>query len=61
MIMMTLVYTTAIIHAISMEYEIYKYCTGMGTLVLMLIILYHCIGENKHGDRHQRAANAATN
>lgn len=44
-----------------MEYEIYKYCTGMGTLVLLLIILYHLIGEDKHGDRHHHAAEAATN
>lgn len=43
-----------------MEYEIYKYCTGMGTLVLLLIILYHFIGEDKHGARHERAAHSTT-
>jgi hypothetical protein len=36
-----------------MEYEIYNYCTGMGTLVLILIILYHMIGEDKHAGHQE--------
>lgn len=32
-----------------MEYELYLYCTGMGTLIIFLIVLYHCLGnEEKH-------------
>ena len=38
-----------IINNSGMEYEIYQYCTGIGTLILVLIILYHMIGdEAKH-------------
>ncbi len=34
-----------------MEYELYLYCTGMGTLIIFLIVLYHCLGnEDKHVD-----------
>lgn len=29
-----------------MEYELYFYCTGMGTLIILLILLYHCLGQN---------------
>ena len=29
-----------------MEYELYLYCTGMGTLIIMLILLYHCLGND---------------
>lgn len=28
-----------------MEYELYLYCTGMGTLIIFLIVLYHCLGN----------------
>lgn len=28
-----------------MEYELYFYCTGMGTLIIALILLYHCLGN----------------
>jgi hypothetical protein len=30
-----------------MEYELYLYCTGMGTLIIFLIILYHMLTEDK--------------
>lgn len=30
---------------IEMEYELYLYCTGMGTLIIFLIVLYHCLGN----------------
>jgi hypothetical protein len=30
-----------------MEYELYFYCTGMGTLIIILILLYHCLGQNE--------------
>lgn len=30
-----------------MEYELYFYCTGMGTLIILLILLYHCLGQNE--------------
>jgi uncharacterized membrane protein YukC len=36
-----------------MEYEIYKYCTGMGTLIILLIIFYHFLGDDKHGRQEQ--------
>ena len=29
-----------------MEYELYLYCTGMGTLIILLIILYHFLGND---------------
>lgn len=32
-----------------MEYELYLYCTGMGTLIIFLIVIYHCLGNDpKH-------------
>lgn len=32
-----------------MEYELYSYCTGMGILIIFLIVLYHCIADDhKH-------------
>lgn len=30
-----------------MEYELYFYCTGMGTLIIFLILLYHCLGNDE--------------
>lgn len=30
-----------------MEYELYFYCTGMGTLIIFLILIYHCLGNNE--------------
>jgi hypothetical protein len=39
-----------------MEYEIYKYCTGMGTLIILLIIFYHFIGDDKRGRQEQTHA-----
>jgi hypothetical protein len=30
-----------------MEYELYYYCTGMGTLLIFLIIFYHAISGEK--------------
>jgi hypothetical protein len=30
-----------------MEYELYLYCTGMGTLIIALIVLYHCLGNGE--------------
>jgi len=30
-----------------MEYELYLYCTGMGTLIIALIVLYHCLGNDE--------------
>jgi hypothetical protein len=32
-----------------MEYELYFYCTGMGTLIILLILLYHCLGNEEKG------------
>lgn len=32
---------------IDMEYELYLYCTGMGTLIIFLIVLYHCLGNEE--------------
>ena len=29
-----------------MEYELYLYCTGMGTLIIFLILIYHCLGND---------------
>jgi hypothetical protein len=51
------VWVTCII--IDMEYELYLYCTGMGTLIIFLIVLYHCLGNgDKEVDQEedQRAA-----
>ena len=28
-----------------MEYELYLYCTGVGTLIIFLIVLYHFLGN----------------
>lgn len=36
-----------------MEYELYLYCTGMGTVIIFLIILYHWLGEEKHAIQPQ--------
>jgi hypothetical protein len=30
-----------------MEYELYFYCTGMGTFIIFLILLYHCLGQDE--------------
>ncbi len=30
-----------------MEYEIYRYCTTMGLIVLVLILVYHFIPDTK--------------
>jgi hypothetical protein len=32
---------------IGMEYELYLYCTGMGTLIIVLIFLYHLLGNEE--------------
>ena len=29
-----------------MEYELYFYCTGMGTLIIVLILFYHLLGND---------------
>jgi hypothetical protein len=34
-----------------MEYELYIYCTGMGTLIIALILFYHLLGNH---DKHQQ-------
>ena len=43
-----------------MEYELYIYCTGMGTLIIFLIILYHLMGEEK-GQQNEIQPEAAEN
>lgn len=43
-----------------MEYELYLYCTGMGTLIIFLIILYHLMGEEK-GQQNEIQPEAASN
>ena len=30
-----------------MEWELYTYCTGMGALVIILILIYHIISGNE--------------
>ena len=29
-----------------MEYELYLYCTGMGSLIILLILFYHFLGND---------------
>ena len=37
-----------------MEYEIYQYCTGIGTVILILIVLYHMIGDEAKNKDEER-------
>ena len=38
-----------------MEYELYLYCTGMGTLIIGLILMYHLLGNDEK--QHQASMN----
>lgn len=40
-----------------MEYELYSYCTGMGCLVIFLIVFYHFLGDGEHKHQQQEATN----
>lgn len=42
----------------TMEYELYLYCTGMGTLIIVLILLYHLLGNDDKAN-HQQLPEAA--
>ena len=42
-----------------MEYELYLYCTGMGTLIIFLIVLYHCLGHETKEPLHASHPEAA--
>jgi len=42
-----------------MEYELYFYCTGMGTLLIFLIILYHALNDEKGQNQELQAEGAA--
>jgi len=45
-----------------MEYELYSYCTGMGTLVIFLIIIYHMLGnDHKEAADEEHGEQTATN
>ena len=40
-----------------MEYELYLYCTGMGTLIIALILMYHLLGND---DKQHQTSNQTT-
>ena len=42
-----------------MEYELYLYCTGMGTLIIVLILLYHLLGNDDKANHQQLPEPAA--
>lgn len=37
-----------------MEYELYYYCTGMGVLIIFLIILYHFMDMHTHKESSEK-------